>query len=361
MLFTRTETPPSAEVSAFGAIGFVGLRPLPYTIAMPGPQTFSLSPKVLATLGVSIEHLCERAGIEATNAWITDDFFRIWAAADAQLGDRSAGLRFGSEGIARGYGVAAIVALHAPDFGQALAALSRYKRLTCPELVEVEIAGEEASVRYRWLQATREVPRLLVDTTMASLAAMALRGSGGLIAPIRLELARRAMDGALLRDYFGCPIVFGASHDAMIFDRAALEMPFVTADGGAFAHVLADFEQRLADGEGFSGLVGEVRMTIARQLSEGRQPSIAAVARRLAVSRRTLQRRLDEGRTSFQQQLASVRRTTASRLLANTELDPVAIAMLLGFAEPNSFVRAFRGWEQTTPLRWRERQSAPPA
>jgi len=38
----------------------------------------------------------------------------------------------------------------------------------------------------------------------------------------------------------------------------------------------------------------------------------------------------------------------------------VAIAMLLGFAEPNSFVRAFRGWEQTTPLRWRERRSGLP-
>ncbi len=48
---------------------------------------------------------------------------------------------------------------------------------------------------------------------------------------------------------------------------------------------------------------------------------------------------------------AGVRRTTASRLLANTELDTVAIAMLLGFMEPNSFARAFRAWERTTPLR----------
>lgn len=119
-----------------------------------------------------------------------------------------------------------------------------------------------------------------------------------------------------------------------------------------------NFEKRLADGEGFSGLVGEVRVTIARQLSEGRQPSIAAVARRLSIGSRTLQRRLDEGRTSFQQQLADVRRATASRLLANTELDPVAIALLLGFAEPNSFARAVRRWEQTTPLRRRERQGA---
>jgi len=85
----------------------------------------------------------------------------------------------------RGYGVAAIVALPAPDFRSAFAALSRYKSLTCPELVEVEVKGSEAIVRYRWLQATGSVPRLLVDMTMASLRQLALRGTGGKVRPIR--------------------------------------------------------------------------------------------------------------------------------------------------------------------------------
>ena len=145
---------------------------------------------------------------------------------------------------------------------------------------------------------------------------------------------------------------------AMVFDRAALGVPFVGSKEGAFAHVLAGLERRIAEGKGFCGLVGELRQAIARQLSEGRSPSIAAVARGLRLSSRTLQWRLDEHNTSFQQQLAGVRHTTAARLPENTELDPVAIAMLLGFAEPNSFTRAFRTWERTTPLRWRQRQSA---
>lgn len=321
-------------------------------------DTFSVSPLVLAKSGLPIERLCERAGVKPSNAWSTGEFFRIWAAADEAFDDPSAGLRFGAEGVARGYGVASIVALHAPDFRRALAALSRYKRLTCPELVEVETAGEQTTVRYRWLLATSEVPRLLVDMTMASLRELARHGSAGRIAPLRLELARRPQHQALLRRHFGCPIVFGATHDAMVFDRTALDVPFVTADGGAFARVLEGLEQRAAHGEGLSPLVAATRVAIARQLSEGLQPSIAAVASRLHLSSRTLQRRLDECETSFQQQLAAVRHTTATRLLANTVLDPVAIAMLLGFVEPNSFARAFRGWERTTPSRWRELQTA---
>ena len=97
-------------------------------------------------------------------------------------------------------------------------------------------------------------------------------------------------------------------------------------------------------------------VTIARQLSEGRRPSLAAVAGRLDLSTRTLQRRLHELGTSFQEQLAGVRRITASRLLVATNLDAVAISMLVGFDEPNSFARAFRHWERTTPTRWRDQR-----
>lgn len=325
---------------------------------MAGPETFPVEPRVLTKLGLpSFQRLCERAGVTSSTALPTDDFFRLWAAADEEIPDRAAGLRLGSEGIARGYGVASLVALHAPDFRRALAALDRYKRLTCPESVELEVDGNEARVRYRWLRATSRVPRLLVDTTMASLCELARRGTAGRVRPIRLELARRPTDRALLRSHFGCAIAFGAAHDAMVFDRKALDEPFVTADGGAFALVLKGLERRLAAGEGFPALVGELRVAIARQLSEGRRPSIAAIARWMATSERTLQRRLDESGTSFQEQLAGVRRTTASRLLTNTALDTVAIATLLGFVEPNSFARAFRAWERTTPQRFRQRHA----
>ena len=294
-----------------------------------------------------------------SGAFRTDDFFRLWAAAEDLISDRAAGLRLGAQSIDGGYSVGSLVALHAPDFRRALAALARYKRLTCPELVELELKGNDAIVRYRWLQATREVPRLLVDTTTAALRELAQRGTAGRVRPIRLELARRPMDRALLRAHFGCPIAFAAPSDALVFARSALDVPFVTADGGAYARVLAGLEKRLRSGEGFPALVGDLRVTIARQLSEGRRASLAAVASRLAVSPRTLQRRLDESGTSFHEQLAAVRRTLSKRLLANTDLDPIAISMLLGFLEPNSFARAFRAWERTTPLRWREQQLPP--
>src|SRR6185437_4295527 len=86
-------------------------------------------------------------------------------------------------------------------------------------------------------------------------------------------------------------------------------------------------------------LPDEVRMAIARGMCATR-PSVDKIARRLGTSPRTLQRRLADEGTSYQELLDDVRRKTALRLLANTDLDPVDVAFLLGFEEPNSFARA---------------------
>jgi AraC-like DNA-binding protein len=139
-----------------------------------------------------------------------------------------------------------------------------------------------------------------------------------------------------------------------VFTERALATPFVTADRAAYAQLAPGLEARLADKR---SLLGDVRIAIARTISAGARPSVEIIADRLDTSARTLQRRLGEAQTSFQDQLDDVRHVAARRLLATTELEPIEIAFLLGFAEPNSFARAFRTWERTTPLRWRAARS----
>jgi AraC-like DNA-binding protein len=71
------------------------------------------------------------------------------------------------------------------------------------------------------------------------------------------------------------------------------------------------------------------------------------------MSSRTLQRRLGELGTSYQQILDDVRRRSARRLLSRTDLATSEVAFLLGFEEMNSFTRAFHAWEGTSPAQWR--------
>ena len=73
------------------------------------------------------------------------------------------------------------------------------------------------------------------------------------------------------------------------------------------------------------------------------------VARKLVLSKRTLQRRIEAEGTSYQRILKETREALARHYLQKTELPAAEISFLLGFDEPNSFYRAFRTWSGTTP------------
>ena len=85
------------------------------------------------------------------------------------------------------------------------------------------------------------------------------------------------------------------------------------------------------------------------EILAGGQYSIVEVANRLAISRRTLQRRLNEENTSFQEVLDNLRKDLAYHYLINSNYTHEQIAFLLGYAEVTSFFRAFRAWTGHTP------------
>ena len=83
--------------------------------------------------------------------------------------------------------------------------------------------------------------------------------------------------------------------------------------------------------------------------------TIEAVAAKLGLSRRTLQRKLSEEQTTFQKQLSRTRETLARHYLCHTDFTVGDIAFLLGYQETNSFLRAFVLWTGETPAACRRR------
>ncbi len=305
------------------------------------------------TVGSGVREYLERAGVQVpplAAEMSTEEYFAAWHAI-AHDAAPDLGLRIGLHTF--GTSISSVAALQAPTLGDALHAIGRYKRISCPEEVVIEVRNAEPSVRFDWVLATSQVPSLLVDAIFASYVGLIAKGTGKNMV-VRVELARKKRHAQLLRDHFRCPIVFGAEKDRLVFAKGALALPMVTANREAFEHLVPGLEAKLAAKR---SLVGDVRIAIARTIGAGTRPSIESIAQRLETSPRTLQRRLGDARTRFQDQLDDVRHVAARRLLEHTELAPIDIAFLLGFAEPNSFLRAFRTWERTTPLRWRAARS----
>ena len=81
--------------------------------------------------------------------------------------------------------------------------------------------------------------------------------------------------------------------------------------------------------------------------------TLDAACTALAVSRRTLTRRLAEEGASFRQILDDVRRDFARALLRSTQ-SIGDIAFFLQYSEPAAFHRSFRRWTGLTPQAFRE-------
>jgi len=319
----------------------------------------SFVPEYLGSFGIDMREVLRQAGLSpmlfhgGKTRITTRDFFALWNAIEKVGAPADFGLRVGMADPPPGqYDVATMAALHSATFGEALAKRGRYKRLVCPEALSVEIRKKEARIQYRWFLAEKPVPSLLADGAFASTVRLLARGTGKQIAPLRVELTRRVGHAAMLKRHFGCEIKFNAPEDLLVFAAAVLDEPFRTHNPELLDLMVPGLESALQKQAGGSSWVEQTRERIGRSM-RGQRPSVEIVAKDLCVSPRTLQRRLEESGTTYQQLLDEVRQDTARKLLAATDLESGEIAFLLGFEELNSFTRAFHDWEGATPMRWR--------
>jgi AraC-like DNA-binding protein len=195
---------------------------------------------------------------------------------------------------------------------------------------------------------------MLIDGIFASIVALRKRGTGKPCpAPHRADPARLATTKPCSSKHFGCEVRFDAPVDLLVFDeegaRGAVRHAQPAAPRG---HRAGTRIGARGEASGRRSLADDVRAALSQRIS-GERPAVEKVAKSLGMSPRTLQRRLEELGTSYQKLLDEVRRRSARRLLANTDLGAGEVAFLLGFEELNSFTRAFHAWEGTTPLRWR--------
>jgi AraC-like DNA-binding protein len=135
--------------------------------------------------------------------------------------------------------------------------------------------------------------------------------------------------------------------------RAFLSARCVAADARVRAAALRECEREVAEAALASG--GEVVSLIRTRLAEagGEHPSLEAIAASMAVSPRTLIRRLKARGLSYQALVDEARTAQACWRLANTA-DPVEqIAADVGYRDTSNFSRTFRRWRGMTPSRFR--------
>src|ERR1041384_114286 len=139
----------------------------------------------------------------------------------------------------------------------------------------------------------------------------------------------------------------------MWLNAAALDLPHCAPDRGLLQILTNHADRPLRQLSPPAGFAERARAVITETLLAGNS-SAEQVARKLAVSLRTLHRRLAEEGTSHRELVDDGRRTQAGPHLSGNQFSIGEISSLLGFAPPNGFHRAFKRWTRMTPAQYRE-------
>jgi len=145
---------------------------------------------------------------------------------------------------------------------------------------------------------------------------------------------------------------FGRPANQLVFDAKLLDVPLVMADRAAQRVAREQCERALEALGQDTSLPGRVRALATRE--DGGFQSLEEVAKRLAMSERTLKRKLGALGTSFSELIEEQRRDAAVLLLRSPHLSIEEIADRLGYSDAANFTRAFRRWTGKSPRAYRK-------
>ena len=324
--------------------------------------------------GIACATLAQAAGVqlhslEAPAATLAArDYVRLLDAGARLAGDAHFGLHVGQRARMGTYSAYGLILLSCKDFGQALEQTARYERLA-HDLGRSTLQRDGAIAHYRWTSNFPGASRHLVDSVFAGVKVCGDWLAGMPLPPAQLafshdgggELLRHAAHRDEYVRVLGSLPAFNAGANAATFDARLLDWPVPNADVSLYPVLCRHAEQLLAQrhgevhADGARGIEAQVRSAIVAGLRHG-AAKLATIAAALAVTPRTLQRKLADAGTSFQAVLDQVRFGLARDYLRQPELSLVDIAFLLGYQEQSAFNHAFRTWAGTNPGAWRLQQ-----
>ncbi len=273
-------------------------------------------------------------------------FSRLWEVGEHGLGDPNVALRVASRYKLGSLGLYDYLFATAPTLGAGLATCGPYvSAVTTNHRFDLVVENEHEVALYLDMingeGRGRELTQLWGLTAVLSRARRVVREP---LIPLRVALRQQApAEIDTLVEVFGTTAIeFDAPFDAMTFRAADTELPLTSSDP-----VLATVLQPLADALPpppplATGWSDRVANALAEALAGG-AVSLDQVARRLATSPRTLQRRLMEAGTTWRLELERARdaRLTEANV-AGAALSRTRQAELLGYSDVGSMRRAAR-------------------
>ena len=255
------------------------------------------------------------------------------------------GLRVGARATLKDHGVIGYSVLNSTNLAEAIDRQIRYAILL-GEVLEFQLLLDNTQARitakpYERHQLSARVVRYLAEEWIGHIHDMgaAINAGAQWLSAVALAYPMPTC-GDVYTELLGCPVSFAQAETAVFFPASHLQLPFNYPDEQVDVLCEEQCEQLLEDLQLERGLTREIHHLLTRAM--GHIPTILAIADKFNISGSTLNRRLREENMTYQQIVLDFRLGMAKTYLLKTPLPANEVAVLVGYADPPSFYRAFR-------------------
>ncbi len=322
----------------------------------------ALIPILLRHYAVSLTEVLTEAGLASD---VLDDptafiafaaAAKLLAAAARLTGCQHFGLLLGEQIEPRLLGLAGELMCNAPTLGVALRDFNSLQYMNSTSSVSYLISRDDQHELFGYGIMERNVDGVSHVYDAAALAALNI-----ICGLVDADRSRTEMlishaeprDLSEVRRVFPGAVRFNADQTGVVFPKSWLALPVRGADP-ARRRRLQDRVQA-AKGSTILDAIAQLRREIWVALLCG-EFQAGDVAQRLALSKRGLNRRLNEAGSTYSEVLDETRCEMASQLLTNTKMSMSSISLLLRFSEQSVFSRSFDRWTGFTPMEFRARE-----
>lgn len=280
---------------------------------------------------------------------------RLFSLAERRTGDRLIGLHAAER--AHFHGPLAHLVASATRLRPALQLYERFCALAVDTShVRLDVRGDTASLVVSLGPGGPHADRHLVDyALMAALRTcwrFARPGFG--IREVHVRHPGRHY-GSAAATAFGCAVRFEQAENRIVFPTHDLDQTLRTANPLVGVQIEKALAALPVPDDSQSTFHGRAEQAVRALLIAGRRADQSMVAKRLLVSVRSLQRRLEEEGASFRSLRDRVLRELVEAQLWNPALSIKEIALGAGFADVAAFSKAFRRWTGASPTTFRAR------
>ena len=324
------------------------------------PTVLSSWTRVLVTAlrarGIDPGPLAVEAGLEPAMLAAADSRLplaattRLWQLAVRETGDEAIGLWVSKHSTHTTFHALGYAFMASRTLREGLERVVRFNSMVS-DAANVTLAEHGDTCTLGWFLRGHELRP--ADEAMEAVIASILRAGRKLashdFAPERVVLMRpRPAGDSSFRQFFRCDIRYGADRYALDFSRKTLEQPLAGGNEDLARSNDRVGEEYLARLE-LGSVATRVRTSLVKELPNGVQTQ-DFFAKRLGLSGRSLQRKLQAEGTSFNQVLNETRLDLARSYLRQQPAHSLTeIAFLLGFSDTSSFSRAFHRWTGVAP------------